>query len=187
MSKKDTQNVEMKPLILSEYPDEIKRFIEPLNDQKLEEISLNINEILSKQNIKDFGMVVIKTMELVEEIRELNGKQKYEIASRCIVKIIQNNNKLSLDTKIDYIISIPGLIESVIQLTKGETLNKIDENTHITEIKYITKRATDKILDFIAYKKYDTESILKNIFLIATQTMYVVGSFSSLSIYLFVY
>ena len=181
MSKKDLKQNEMTSLISQkDLPVEIKDFYKPL-DEKLEKIASDIYNIVVEEKKYNFSVVVIRSMELVEELKTLKGKDKCKVATRCIIKYLENNDSISTDTKIDYIISIPGLIESVIQLTKGESLNKKAEDLDIIEIEYITKRATDRIIEFIKYKKYDMKNVLKNIFLIVTQTMYVVGSYSSLS------
>ncbi len=175
------KNTELKLLITEDIlPKELKHLSEPL-ETKLENISSTIYKTLNVKNITDFSLIVVKAMESVEEIRHLTSSDKHKIVTRCIVQIIQNDKKLSIDTKIDYIISIPGLIESVIQLTKGETLNRNTKNVDIADISYITNRALSRICLFIKQKKYNLNSVLKNIFLIVTQTMYIVGSYPSLS------
>tara|TARA_Y100001958_G_C21222069_1_gene547434 strand:+ start:297 stop:1076 length:780 start_codon:yes stop_codon:yes gene_type:complete len=186
MSKKDSKKneFELKSLISStdkKLPTEIKDFYKPLDDEKLEKISEEIYDILIEEKTPNFGLIVIRSMEIVEEIKKISGKDKCKVATRCIIKYIENNDNISEDMKIDYIISIPGLIESVIQLTKGEPLNRNTKDIDMIEISYITKRATEKIIEFIKYKKYDKKNVLKNIFLIATHVMYVVGTYPSLS------
>ena len=85
------------------------------------------------------------------------------------------------DTKNDLIITIPGFIDAIIQLTKGESLNRNIKGLDVVETAYVTRRAICKIIEYIRNMNYGTEAIIENIFMIVTQTMYIVGSYHSLA------
>ena len=76
MSKKDLKQNEMTSLISKkDLPAEIKDFYKPL-DEKLEKIASNFYNILVEEKKDNFSIVVIRSMELVEELNTLKSKDK---------------------------------------------------------------------------------------------------------------
>ena len=166
-------------------PENVKFALEPLS-RELENKCANIHSFIKKffnesNNNLEYGLLVIKVMEFVENLGKLKSKDKYTIATRCIIEIIIDANSIPEDTKNDLITTIPGSIEAVIQLTKGEPVNKNIKGHDIVESTYVTKRSVERILEFIKQKNYNLQGILENVFMIVTQIMYIVGSYPSLS------
>lgn len=129
----------------------------------------------------NFSVLVAKSMEFVETFKKISSKEKYTISTRCIIEIIRNQEDIDEDTKNDLYITIPGCIESIIQLTKGEKVNRNKKGKTMIESLYVTKRSTERIIEYIRREDYDFSSILRNIYLIVTQTIYIVGGYPSLS------
>lgn len=129
----------------------------------------------------NFSVLVAKSMEFVETFKKISSKDKCTIATRCIIEIIKNQEDIDEDTKKDLYKTIPGCIESIIQLTKGEKVNRNKKGKDMINSLYITKRATERIIEYIRREDYDFSSILENIYLIVTQTIYIVGGYPSLS------
>jgi len=166
-------------------PENVKFTLKPLS-RELENICANVHSLVNTffnqpSNNLEYGLLVVKVMEFVENIKSINSKDKYTVATRCIVDIIIESNSIPEDTKHDLIITIPGSIESIIQLSKGEPLNKNIRGLDIVEITYVTTRAVQRIIEYIKQKDYDLQGMLENIFMIVTQIMYIVGSYPSLS------
>lgn len=172
-------------IIMDDIPTNVKFTLEPLS-RELEKVSDDIyslaNAFFDKpDNTLEYGLLVVKVMEFVENIKKLKGKDKYIIAVRCIIKVIKITNSIPEDTKNDLIQTIPGSIKAIIQLTKGEPINRNIKGIYIVESVYVTKRAIKRILEFIEIKQYNLDGILENVFMIVTQIMYVVGSYPSLN------
>jgi len=129
----------------------------------------------------NFSVLVAKSMEFVETFKKISSKEKYTIATRCIIEIIKNQEDIDEDTKQDLYKTIPGCIESIIQLTKGEKVNRNTKSTDFIDSIYVTKRATERIIEYTRREDYNFSSILENIYLIVTQTIYIVGGYPSLS------
>lgn len=166
-------------------PDNVKFALEPLS-RELEDTCAVVHSLINtffknSDNKFNYGLLVVKIMEFVESMMNLSSSDKYTIATRCIIEFIIDSESIPKDTKDDLIITIPGSIESVIQLSKGEPLNRTIKGLDIIETAYVTKRAVERIVEFIRSKKYNLEGILQNVFLIVTQIMYIVGSYPSLS------
>ena len=172
-------------LIKDELPDNVKFSMEPLS-RKLEDlcaqVNYNITVFFNKtENILEYGILVVKIMEYVDNIKSLSANDKYTVVVRCIIEIIKKEKSFQYDIENYLILTILGLIEAVIQLTKGEDLNRNIKGINMVESSYVTKRSIERIIEFIKSKKYDLYGILENVFMIITQIMYIVGSYPSLS------
>jgi len=172
-------------LLKDDLPKKLKFALEPLS-RELEDACANIHSLVTvffnqPNNNLEYGLLIVKVMEFVENIKKLKSNDKYTVAVRCIIEVIKESDSIPEDTKNDLIITIPGSIEAVIQLTKGEPLNRNIKGLDIVESAYVTKRAVERIIEFIRQKNYDLEGILENVFMIVTQIMYIVGSYPSLS------
>ena len=172
-------------LITNELPDNVKFLMKSLSGE-LEDLCdlVNSNIILffkKPENNLEYGIIVVKVMEYVDNIKSLSGGNKYIVAARCIIIIIKKEKSIPDDIKNNLIITIPGLIEAVIQLTKGEALNRNIKGLNMIESSYVIKRSVERIIEYIKSKKYDLLKILENIFMIVTQIMYIVGSYPSLN------
>ena len=186
--KKELINIDDKDelkLIKDNLPENVKFVLEPLS-RELENICTNIHSLIqtffNKPDKKlEYGLLVVKVVEFVENFGKLSSKDKYTVAIRCIIEIIVEADSIPEDTKNDFITTIPGSIEAVIQLTKGEPLNRNIKGLDIVESAYVKKRAIKRIVEFIRHKNYNLQGILENVFMIVTQIMYIVGSYPSLS------
>ena len=166
-------------------PENVKYSLEPLS-RKLEDSCANIHSLIQTffnqpSNKLEYGLLVVKVMEFVESLNKLSSQDKCTVATRCIIEVIIESDSIPEDTKNDLITTIPGSIETVIQLTKGEPLNRNVKGLDIVESTYVTKRAVERIVEYIRQKNYNSQGILENIFMILTQIMYIVGSYPSLS------
>ena len=74
------------------------------------------------ENNLEYGLIVVKVMETIDNVKSLSGSDKYIVAVRCITEIINEAKSIPDYIKNDFILTIPGLIEAVIQLTKGVML-----------------------------------------------------------------
>lgn len=193
VDKKDIALEEKKKLInknelhltIDDLPDNVKFALQPLS-RELEDACANIYSLIQtffnqSSNSLEYGLLVVKVMEFVESLEKLSSKDKYTVATRCIIEVIIESDSIFKDTKDDLITTIPGSIEAIIQLTKGESLNRNVKGLDIVESTYVTKRAVERIVEFIQQKNYNLQEILENVFLIVTQIMYIVGSYPSLS------
>lgn len=172
-------------LIKDDLPDNIKFVMEPLsveNENLCAKVNYNIALFFNKpENKLEYGLMVVKVIELVDEIKNLSGKDKYIISVRCIIEIIKETKSIPDNIKNDLILTISGYVESVILLTKGELLNKNIKVQNMIDTLYITKRSIDRIIEFIKNKNYNLQEILENVFIIVTQIMYTVGCYPALS------
>lgn len=152
--------------------------------RELEDISAVVFSNLSeyfKNNDFNFSILVAKSMEMVEVFKKIPSADKCAIATRCIIEIIEKQDNIDNDTKNDLYLTIPGCIESIIQLTKGEKVNRNKKGKDMIDSLYVTKRSTERIIEYIRMEDYDFSCILENIYLIVTQTIYIVGGYPSLS------
>lgn len=184
-SLKPDDNQEELKLLKDDLPKNVKFSLEPLS-RELEDACANIHSLINiffnqPNSDLEYGLLVVKVMEFVENMQNLKSKDKYTVAVRCIIEVIKETDKIPEDTKNDLIMTIPGSIEAVIQLTKGEPLNRNIKGLDIVESAYVTKRAVERIIEFIRQKNYNLQGILENVFMIVTQIMYIVGSYPSLS------
>ena len=172
-------------LTKNNIPDNVKFALDPLSG-KLEGISATlystVKEFFSKkENTLEYGILVVKVMETVDTFKKLKGKEKEILATRCIVELLMDSEHIPEDTKKDLMITIPGSIKAVIQLSKGTPLNINTKGIDIVEISYITQRAVDRIIEYMKEKKFNLMGVLENIFMILTQIMYVIGCYPSLT------
>lgn len=175
-------------LIVNYLPDNLKFAMEPLS-RELENLCAEVNNKITlffnkPENNLEYGLLVVKVMEIIDNITTISsitGYDKYIVAVRCIIEIIKETKYIPSDIKNDLILTIPGSIEAVIQLTKGESLNRNIKGINIIESSYITKRAFERIIEFIKSKNYHLSELLENVFMIVTQLMYIVGSYPSLT------
>jgi hypothetical protein len=180
-------------LIVDYLPDNLKFAMEPLS-RELENLCAEVNNKITlffnkPENNLEYGLLVVKVMEIIDNIKTISsitgysitGYDKYIVAVRCIIEIIKETKYIPTDIKNDLILTIPGSIEAVIQLTKGESLNRNIKGINIIESSYITKRAFERIIEFIKSKNYHLSGLLENVFMIVTQLMYIVGSYPSLT------
>jgi hypothetical protein len=181
------ENVDKNELKLTKdnLPENVKYSLEPLS-RELEDSCANIHSLIQTffnqpSNKLEYGLLVVKVMEFVESLNKLSSQDKCTVATRCIIEVIIESDSIPEDTKNDLITTIPGSIEAVIQLTKGEPLNRNVKGLDIVESTYVTKRAVERIVEYIRQKNYNLQGILENIFMILTQIMYIVGSYPSLS------
>lgn len=171
-------------LLKDNLPKNVKFALEPLS-RELEDVCANIHSLITvffnnSNNNLEYGLLIVKVMEFVENIKKLKSNDKYTISVRCIVEFIKESYSIPEDTKNDLITTIPGSIEAVIQLTKGEPLNRNIKGLDLVESAYVTKRAVERIIEFIRQKNYYLEGILENVFMVVTQIMYIAGSYPSL-------
>ena len=173
--------------IKNSIPENVKFAFDPLSRELENTCAIIYNKVSTFFNNPDnnleYGLVVVHVMKVVETYK-LISNNKYIIAVRCIIKILKEKGSLKIlkDSINDLIIiTIPGTIESIIQLTKGEPLNRNIKGLDIVESTYVNKRAIERIIEYIEEKKYNLQQILENVFLIVTQIMYIVGSYPSLS------
>lgn len=172
-------------LLKDNLPDNVKFSMEPLS-RELEDLCAEVNSTITlffnkPENNLEYGLIVVKVMETIDNVKSLSGSDKYIVAVRCIIEIINEAKSIPDDIKNDFILTIPGSIEAVIQLTKGEPLNRNIKGINIIESSYVTKRAVERIIEFIKNKNYDLQGILENVFMIVTQIMYIVGSYPSIA------
>ena len=125
-------------------------------------------------DIKPIPDIKIKQENL--KTQKLSSLKVADLKQMCREKNLSVSGK-----KNDLIQTIPGSIEAIIQLTKGEPLNRNIKGLDIVESAYVTKRSVERILEFIRKKKYNLLGIVQNVFMIVTQIMYIVGSYPSLS------
>jgi len=128
-----------------------------------------------------YAILVVKTMEVVEDIKGLKTDQKYLIAVRCITETIQDSYKFPAGIKKELISTIPSSIDAIISLSKGQKLNVVSSSNDVVETAYVTKRSVERIVKFIRTKKYSSVELVHNIFMITSQVMFIVGSYPSLS------
>jgi hypothetical protein len=173
--------------IKNSIPENVKFAFDPLSRELENTCAIIYNKVSTFFNNPDnnleYGLVVVHVMKVVETYK-LISNNKYIIAVRCIIKILKETGSLKIlkDSINDLIIiTIPGTIKSIIQLTKGEPLNRNIKGLDIFESTYVNKRAIEKIIKYIEEKKYNLQQILENVFVIVTQIMYIVGSYPSLS------
>jgi hypothetical protein len=172
-------------LLKDNLPDNVKFSMEPLS-RELEDLCAKVNSTITlffnkPENNLEYGLIVVKVMETIDNVKSLSGNDKYVVSVRCIIEIINEAKSIPYDIKNDLILTIPGSIEAVIQLTKGEPLNRKNKGINIIESSYVTKRAVERIIEFIKNKNYNLQRILENIFMIVTQIMYIVGSYPSIT------
>ena len=172
--------------IKDSLPENVKFAFSPLSRELENTCAIIYKKVITffnnPNNNLEYGLLVVYVMEVVETYK-LTSNDKYIIAIRCIIEILKETDGLKIpkDSINDLIISIHGSIESVIQLTKGETLNRNIKGLDIIEDVYVTRRAIERIIEYIEQKKYNLQQILENVFLIVTQIMYIVGSYSFLN------
>ena len=109
-------------LIKDELPDNVKFSMEPLS-RKLEDlcaqVNYNITVFFNKtENILEYGILVVKIMEYVDNIKSLSANDKYTVVVRCIIEIIKKEKSFQYDIENYLILTILGLIEAVIKLKK---------------------------------------------------------------------
>jgi len=194
MNHTDNSNLEEKKELIDNnegkitkdiLPKNLKFALEPLSGE-LEDSCATINSLVKTifnqpNNKLEYGLLVVKVMEFVESLGKLSSQDKYTVATRCIIEIIIEEESIPKEKKNDLIQTIPGSIEAIIQLTKGEPLNRNIKGLDIVESAYVTKRSVERIVEFIRKKKYNLLGIVQNVFMIVTQIMYIVGSYPSLS------
>ena len=186
-SLESTENIVTETDIISITKDNLPRnvsFSMRILSRELEEICAIVFTKVSeycKDKDFNFSLIVAKSMEIVESYKKISSKEKCNIATRCIIEIIKNQENIDENTKKDLYITIPGCIESIIQLTKGEMVNRNKNKKDVIDSLYVTKRSTERIIEYIRREDYDFSSILENIYLIITQTIYIVGGYPSLS------
>jgi len=166
-------------------PANLQFIFDPLsreNERLCENINLFIKNFFKESGSSiEYGLLVVNAMEHVDKIKNLKSKDKYIIVTRCVIEIIYDDNTISEGTKYDLIKTIPGTIDAVIQLTKGEPINRNIKDIDMVDPVYITKRATERIVEYIRQKKYTVSDISENMFMIISQIMYIVGNYPSLS------
>lgn len=170
--------------IKDKLPENLQFIFDPLsreNERLCANIYSLVKDFLKNNNTFDYGLLVVKAMEYIDGIKKIKSKDKYKLALRCIIDFIIDDKTISENIKIDLIKTIPGSIDSVIQLTKGEPVNRKIKDIDIVDSVYVTKRATERIVEFIRKKKYTASDIAQNTFMIISQIMYIVGNYPSLT------
>jgi hypothetical protein len=165
-------------------PDNIKFSLEP-TARDTEDVCAKVMTLLKTYSSKygkilEFPKLVAKTMEFVETFNKLTGKEKKLVATRCVAEMLWDMD-LEEDTKKDLMLTIPGTIEAIINLSKGQNLNNKITSSGIVEKSYVVKRSFERIVDMLREKNYDANDILANIYLIVQELMFIVGSYPTLS------
>lgn len=165
-------------------PYNIKDSFRPL-DRKLEKICADVHffikSFFNEKNKFEYALLVVKVMEFLEDIKQIKSFDKKTIAVRCIAEYILENKNIDDDTKGDLLRIIPSSIETIINFSKTKKINTSASKVEIIESAYVTKRSIERIIEFIRKKKYNGSGFVENIFLIISQTMFIVGGYSSLS------
>lgn len=154
--------------------DSVSRELEDVCAQVVTLIHTFFNQV---GNIVNYGNLVVKVMEFVEDFRDLKPEEKKIVSTRCIAELIHENK----DIPDDLMITIPGSIEAVIKMSKKRDLNRDATTGGIAETTYIIKRIIDKIVVMVRERNYDMFDIMSNSFLIVGEIMYLAGSYPSLT------
>lgn len=172
-------------LLSDDVPENVRGFLEPL-PRELEDVCAQVTFMVKayfeqpESNLK-YGLLVVKVMEFVEDYRDLTSQEKKTVAIRCILEMLQETPDVPEDVKSDLMMTIPGAIESVIRLSKGESLNRDVSGAGVIESAYVVKRAFERVVRYVRDRKYGITEISSNVFMIATEIMFIVGGYPSLT------
>lgn len=128
-----------------------------------------------------YPFLVVKVMELVEEYKNLTGKERKLVATRCILELIDEQKELDDETKQDLMMAVPGSIEAFISMTKGEKLNREVTSAGVVEAAYVTRRAFERLIQYIRDHNFEIADIMANIFVLVSKLMFIVGGYPSLA------
>lgn len=148
-------------------------------DKKLEKIYLKIlkkvKNIYESTGIQ-YPILVIKTMEEIERLKNIKNENRLKIAIKCLTEIIKDS-----DIDNGLIKTIPSTIETVIKLSKKKPINKNIKGLNIVRSISITETALEKIIEKLKKENYDLNKILENGFSILSDIMCIVGKYHCLS------
>jgi len=172
-------------LLRDKVPRSLRHTLEPLT-RDLEDVCAQVTSLVhayfnQPENSLEYGLLVVKVMEFVEDYRDLTAEEKKLVATRCILELLDETPNVPAVVKADLMVTIPGAIEAVIRMSKGEPLNREVSGAGIVESAYVVKRAFERIVQFVRDHKYEIADIATNVFLIAAEIMFVVGGFPALA------
>jgi hypothetical protein len=186
--KCDEKHADQFSLLRERVPRNVRSSLAPMTrdlEDVCAQVSTSLHVYYQQANIKyEYSMLVVKTMEFVEDYRELSSEESKIVATRCVVEEIHRRVEIKEITEItsqDLMTAVPGSIEAVISMTKGEPLNRNVHGAAVVETAYVTNRVFEGTIEFIREHKYTIAEIMINIFIIAAHIMFIVGGFPALA------
>lgn len=139
------------------------------------------NELKSKSGNDNIIFIIVKAMEIVEGMKNLNSDDKFTLVVLSVGMLIDNMRYLSNKQKEHYKSILPNTIEGIIKMSKKKLLKKGD-NKYTIEIDKLVLNIYILIKNNIMNSKMITSKTIANdIFMIALNVFNILEEYPSLT------